>query len=72
MSFTNGLSKRYNHDEVTVSSSSPFKEPSLEVAKSMNTCLKGMDNQSLVLLSRMDSPPDVDARAEVLKRHIMR
>ena len=47
-------------------------EPTLELARAMQTGIKTMDNSSLVLLASMDSPPHEEARAEVLKRHIMR
>lgn len=46
-------------------------EPTLEIARAMQTGYKTMDNASLVLLAAMDSPPHEEARAEVLKRHIM-
>ena len=55
------LIKRWKHEE-----------PSLDTAKSMETDFKSMDNQSLVVLAHLESPPLTQARAEVLIRHIMR
>ena len=46
--------------------------PTLAIARSMQISFKVMDNKSLILLAAIESPPIKDARAEVLKRHIMR
>lgn len=57
---------------VPFSSSASTPGPSLEVAKSMKTSFREMDNQNLVIMANIDSPPIIGAREEVLKRHIMR
>jgi len=47
------------------------EEPSLEMANEMTYEYKTMPNSNLILLAALDSPPIQEARAEVLKRHIM-
>jgi hypothetical protein len=49
-----------------------ISEPTLEIAREMETGYKRMENSSLILLAALESPPIEEARAEVLKRHIMR
>jgi len=46
-------------------------EPTLEMANEMTYEYKTMPNSNLILLAALDSPPIQEARAEVLKRHIM-
>ena len=65
----NGPCQRFNSSQTTPSMNDG---PSLEVAKSMQTDYRSMDNYGLVLLANIDSPPVTGAREEVLKRHIMR
>ena len=44
--------------------------PTLDIAKSMQTSFETMDNKTLVILANMNE--NTAARAEILKRHIMR
>lgn len=46
-------------------------EPTLEIARAMGTGYTTMDNSSLMLLASLESPAIEEARAEVLRRHIM-
>ena len=44
--------------------------PTMDIAKSMQTSFESMDNKTLVILANMNE--NTSARAEILKRHIMR
>mmetsp|Transcript_4166 Transcript_4166/g.6074 ORF Transcript_4166/g.6074 Transcript_4166/m.6074 type:complete len:283 (-) Transcript_4166:246-1094(-) len=68
---TNLSLQRNTFSSQATQASGEQRGPSLDLAKSMKTKYEEMDNDHLVIMANMDSPPIKGAREEVLKRHIM-